>query len=234
MSNILKYWSDATTDLSMAIASFMSCIWYGYDAQLVVRENTDPELGANAVMMINPLLNDHRNWTCSCQILSRANLDNEDRRYLNQTHRDLMENYTVFYGTEEAAALYWEKGQLSKDMHFLATDIQPAGKKMDWYPVRKDAATCWRQKYHPDSPVSYENSPFTAMWSPKAGIPVRVPDPSIGKVYAILFAKDRAPGEVGSSGAERIDEAIAVLRAFQASLPAGSIAVNALPSDALV
>lgn len=236
MKTEFKFWTTATTDISQAAASFIGCLQHGFDAQLVVMDNTDPALGTAAVMMLNPLLDEIRNWECSSEVYSGDALKpfkDGNHRYLNDLHRDLTEHFTVFYGSEEAADTYLATGEFSREMHFLAMDPVPAGKKMISYPIRKEYATKWRQKYHPESPFEYEKSSAVPMWSPRRGIPIRIPDPSIGRVYAVLFSREREPGVRCPSEAERIDNAIAVLNAYKESVIARSNSSNALHDNAI-
>ena len=224
-NNPIAYWTKAAEDPMAAVMAFYSCVRAGYIARLVAIDNSDPSLGYNAIRVINPALEDPFNWEASYSSFGTG--DERGRVHLSVSSgaaacsarskyedmaRYMSENYTSFYGTEEAAAAYRANKAITRDMHLLATDAPVPGAKYMWYPVHKADANKWRQDFHPEAPYDYVHSPFMSVWH--SICPREIPDPDIGTVYAVTF-KMRDEVEEAVSVEEQLDDAMKFLASIK-------------------
>jgi hypothetical protein len=157
-------WTTATTDPYQAIVGVLSAAKYKRNAWIEIQKNGKQDL---PLTITNPALDDPFNWTMSYGVPDR----NKDERFLNDTEKDLVENWTAAFGDPKRIEAYRKNRKLHKD---LSKGIGTC------FPLRKEDML----KLRPDLPPGFNL--WTTYWKPKDGIPCRIPDPGIDKVYVVV------------------------------------------------
>lgn len=155
-------YTHATTNPYIAIAGLHSAMTSGLNAWIELQNNGEQDY---PIVVPNPALDNPFNWNSSCSFPGRS----EEKKFFNETEKDLHENWTTCFGTKEAVEDYQTKGivsdALSKGMG-VCTPI----KKEDLLKIRPDLK-------------GYEF--WENLWTNNNEIQRWIPDPSIGKVYVV-------------------------------------------------
>lgn len=94
----MNQWATATTDMSYALIDLMNCIYSGYNAWISIEKNGEQEY---PIKCVNPELNDPFNWTSSYGTIGHT-----QNGFINNTQKDLTENWIEVVATEKAANAY--------------------------------------------------------------------------------------------------------------------------------
>lgn len=168
-------WMHATTDVNEALAGLMSCLDAGLNAWIEARDNGDQDL---PVMKVNPELDDPFNW-----VMAYGTVRNEDEmkthRYLNDTERDLTNNWTAGFGDPAAIKKYREDGEITEGL------LKSAGVN---FPIRIEDAVKYRAQFMKDGYTNYKY--FVTYWKPKKNIRPYVVDDSVGRVFVVCYNKE--------------------------------------------
>lgn len=104
-------WTQATTDLLIAIAGYISAVKNGRNAFIKYMDNEDSSV-AHPIKIPNPEADKKENWTSSYDTVYPQ--DRYPNEFLNDTEKDLFENYTALFLTEENRSHYLKTGKLLK------------------------------------------------------------------------------------------------------------------------
>ena len=168
-------WTTATTNYQDALCALRACRGSFPSCWLELRENGDQAFPIN---IINPALDDPFAWefhygTFVSPEALRAH------KFLNDTQRDLTYYWIAGYGEPAAVAKYKETRELTKGLSM--------GVGM-CYPLRIEDAQQYRDTFVGDGYVyryPENGGGFVNFWKPKAGIPIYVPDKTVGKVFTV-------------------------------------------------
>ena len=174
MSEVKTNWAKATTDVNIAMASLMTCINFGYNAWLEIRENGDQEY---PILKDNPLLENPFNWKSYVGVPRNLKEDSNDRAVTN-FEKMMEDNYVEVFGEESAIKLYQETGILSEGL------INYMGIA---HPMKISDANMCRKLYTKDN---YQYGFWKNLWKPKDGIKRKIVDDSIGKVIVVCFKNE--------------------------------------------
>jgi len=169
MGEVKTNWTKATTNPSVALAGLISCIEYGCNAWIEVRNNGEQEF---PIMKKNPELDNPFNWTMSYGT-SRNEKEMREHKYFNETEEDMTYNWTACYGEPDAIKQYQEEGIVSDGL------FKGIG---TCHPVRIADVEAYREKID-----GYKYGYWVTYWKPKDNIPYWVVDDTVGKVFTICY-----------------------------------------------
>lgn len=169
-------WGQAQTNIEAAILGLLSCLESGKNAWIEAQTNGDQTF---PIMIPNPVLDDPFNWTMMYGVPRNKKMM-EEHRYINETERDLTYNWVAAFSDRVAADLYRTTGEVIKGLFASAGVCTP---------VRVADANKYRAEVVGDN---YQYGSWVTFWTPKEGIPYRVPAP-IGKVFVVCYNDDPAP-----------------------------------------
>jgi hypothetical protein len=106
---------------------------------------------------------------------------NKTERFLNDTEKDLVENWSAAFGDPKRIEAYRKDRKLHKDL------VKGIG---TCFPIRKEDL----RKLRTDLPPGFNL--WTTYWKPKDKIPYRVPDPTIDKVYVVVTDGEEMDSQV--------------------------------------
>lgn len=177
MSEVNTRWTHATTDPGEALAALVSCLEAGLNGWIEIRDNGDQEY---PIMKVNPELNNPFNWKMAYGTV-RNEKEMREHRYLNDTEKELTYDWTAGYGEQEAIEKYRKTGEITEGL------LKNAGIA---FPIRIKDAVEYRKKFTKDGYANYRY--FTTYWEPRNGIPARIVDDSVGKVFTVCFNEEPA------------------------------------------
>lgn len=151
----------------------LNCLKYGYKCRLAVERNAH---SGSPIKVVNPVLDDPFNWRSTYAVLRNGEISHN---FLNETEKDLTENWTTLFGTKEAIEHYKKTGKLTDD----------AFGKGKAFPARIDDAS----KYRKDG---YDYRHWVSYWSPIDGIQVWVPKKLIFPVFTVYTYRDAVPANI--------------------------------------
>jgi len=175
----MNQWSTATTDMSHALIDLMNCIYSGYNAWISIEKNGEQEY---PVKCVNPELDDPFNWTSN---YSKAG--HIQNNYINDTQRDLTENWIEVISTVEAANAYKSERKLLPGLISLGDiNANNVGKTIR-IPVRKEDANQYRATISKDN---YTYEIWRYVWEAKKDIPYYIVDDTIDMVYVVRYSSE--------------------------------------------
>lgn len=171
----MNQWATATTDMSYALIDLMNCIYSGYNAWISIEKNGEQEY---PIKCVNPELNDPFNWTSSYGTI--GHMQNE---FINDTQKDLTENWIEVISTEMAANAYKSERKLLPGL-INSNTLE----KTVRIPVRKEDANKYRATVSKDN---YTYEIWNYSWKPKEGIPYYIVDDTIDLVYVVRYSSEK-------------------------------------------
>lgn len=167
-NKIYTNWTTATTNYAHALSGLISAIEAGKNAWIEIRRNGDQDY---PLMIPNPNLDHPKAWTMSYGTI-RNEMDIINHKFLNETEKDLTNNYTTAFGSQEAVDRYYETGVLTKE-NFLGVGICHAVKIEDAIEYRKND----------DGYSNYRH--WVYFWQPRNNA-YRIPA-NIDKVFTVCY-----------------------------------------------
>lgn len=167
-------WSKATVNVSEALVSLISCIEAGRNAWIEVMKNGEQDF---PIKKKNPALDNPHNWEMNYGS-PRKHQEIANHQFFNDTEKDIVENWTDAYGTEEAVKAYEETGEIKEGL------LLSSGKACL---VRQEDANWYREHITGDN---YKYGVWAVWPKPKDGIPYWVVDESIGDVFVVCYNDD--------------------------------------------
>ena len=168
-------WTMAMTNYQDALYALQTCRGSFRSCWLELRENGDQEYPIN---IVNPALDDPFAWEFSYGTLISPELLHT-RKFLNETERNLTYHWMAGYGVPTAIEKYRKNHELTKGLNIGIGTC---------FPIRIEDAQKYRDIFVGDGYVyryPEDGKGFVDFWKPKTGIPVYVPDRTVGKVFTV-------------------------------------------------
>ncbi len=174
MAKVNTSWSQASENIYQALAALFHAVDSGKNAWLELRKNGDQDY---PVMIPNPDLDLIENWQ-ELYVTTRTEEAEKDllSKVLNDTERDLIQNYTTLQVTEDEAKQYRELGVLTAKMLKANSDSTVR----ITVPIEK--ANEARRTHFNDH---FDYSFFVSAWEAMPGIPYQIPDPNLPFVFTV-------------------------------------------------